>query len=61
MFESDFERGLFALRQEKLKQIEALGQQAYPNSFAATHTLAQIRSRYDNATAEDLKRGAPTS
>ena len=57
MFESDFERGLFALRQEKLKQIEALGQQAYPNSFAATHTLAQIRSRYDNATAEDLEAG----
>ena len=54
MFESDFERNLFALRQEKLKQIEALGQPAYPNSFSATHTLAQIRSRYDNATAEDL-------
>jgi lysyl-tRNA synthetase class 2 len=55
VFESDFERGLFALRQEKLKQIEALGQQAYPNSFSASHTLAKIRSRYDNATAEDLE------
>ena len=55
MFESEFERGLFALRKEKLKQIEALGQRAYPNSFAATHTLAEIRSRYDNATAEDLE------
>jgi lysyl-tRNA synthetase, class II len=55
VFESEFERGLFALRQEKLKQIEALGQRAYPNSFAATHTLAVIRSRYDNATAEDLE------
>ena len=55
MFESEFERSLFALRQEKLKQIEALGQRAYPNSFAATHTLAEIRSLYDNATAEDLE------
>lgn len=55
MFESEFERSLFALRREKLKQIEALGQQAYPNSFAATHTLAGIRSLYDNATAEDLE------
>ncbi|HXE06596.1 MAG TPA: amino acid--tRNA ligase-related protein, partial [Acidobacteriaceae bacterium] len=55
MFESEFERNLFALRKDKLKQIEALGQRAYPNSFAATHTLAAIRSRYDNATAEDLE------
>jgi lysyl-tRNA synthetase, class II len=55
VFESEFEHNLFALRQEKLKQIEALGQQAYPNSFAATHALGTIRSRYDNATAEDLE------
>ncbi len=55
MFESDFERNLFAQRKETLKQIEALGQPAYPNSFSATHTLAEIRSRYDNATAEDLE------
>ena len=39
-FESEFERSLYQLRQEKLRQIAALGQQAYPNSFAATHTLA---------------------
>ncbi len=59
MFESDFERNLFALRQEKLKQIEALGQPAYPNSFSATHTLAEIRGFYDNATAEDLESSRP--
>ena len=57
MFESEFERNLFALRQEKLKQIEALGQQAYPNSFAATHTLGDIRAKYDAATAEGLEAG----
>ena len=33
MFDSEFERNLFALRQEKLQAIEALGQQAYPNRF----------------------------
>jgi lysyl-tRNA synthetase, class II len=54
VFESDFERGLFALRQEKLKQIEALGQRAYPNSFAATYSLAEIRSRYDKSSGEEL-------
>jgi len=57
VFESEFERNLFALRQEKLKQIEALGQQTYPNSFAATHALADIRSQYDGATTEDLEAG----
>jgi len=55
VFESDFERNLFALRQEKLKQIEALGQPAYPNSFSATHTIAELRERYDNATTEQLE------
>ena len=55
MFESDFERNLFALRQEKLKQIEALGQPAYPNSFRATHSIAEIRNTYDNATTEELE------
>ncbi|GGH11308.1 lysine--tRNA ligase [Silvibacterium dinghuense] len=55
MFESEFERNLFTLRQEKLKQIEALGQRAYPNSFAATHTLAAIREQYDAVTGEVLE------
>jgi lysyl-tRNA synthetase class 2 len=55
VFESDFERNLFALRQEKLKQIEALGQSAYPNSFSATHTLPEIREKYDAATGEELE------
>ena len=54
MFESEFERGLFALRQEKLKQIEALGQQAYPNSYKSTHTLPEIRAKYGEATGEAL-------
>jgi lysyl-tRNA synthetase class 2 len=55
VFESDFERNLFALRQEKLKQIETLGQAAYPNSYSATHSIAQLRDIYDNATADQLE------
>ncbi len=55
MFESDFERNLFALRQAKLQQIEALGQSAYPNSFRATHSIADLRSGYDSATTEQLE------
>ncbi len=54
MFESEFERGLFALRQEKLKQIEELGQQTYPNQYKATHTIPEIRAKYGEATAEAL-------
>jgi lysyl-tRNA synthetase class 2 len=54
-FDSEFERSLYGLRQEKLKQIAALGQQAYPNSFAATHTLSQIRAAHDVSTGEQLE------
>ena len=55
VYESEFEKELYQLRRDKLAQIESLGQKAYPNSYAATHTLAQIRSEYDNATAESLE------
>ena len=55
MFESEFERNLFALRQEKLKQIEALGQRTYPNSFSATHAIPEIRAKYDAASGEHLE------
>ena len=67
MFESDFEEKLFALRQEKLRQIGELGVQqglsfadaTYPNSFAATTTIPELRARYvDNdapMTSEQLE------
>ncbi len=54
MFESQFEQDLFTLRRSKLQQIEALGQQAYPNSYRATHTLAAVRAQYGAASAEQL-------
>ena len=54
MFESEFERSLFELRREKLKEIENLGQAAYPNQFRFSHTISAVRKACDQATAEEL-------
>jgi len=54
VFESEFEKNLYELRQQKLRDIVALGQQAYPNSYAATHTIPKLRAAYDAFTAEQL-------
>ncbi len=63
MYESEFERELYELRREKLRQIGELGQKAgltaaeatYPNSYAATHGLAEVRAGWDGKTAEELE------
>jgi lysyl-tRNA synthetase, class II len=55
VFESDFERSLFDLRRAKLAEIEKLGQAAYPNQFPASHTIPQVRAKWDPYTAEDLE------
>ena len=55
MYESEFERSVFDLRREKLAQIQALGQATYPNSFAATNTLAEIHAGYDALAGEALE------
>ncbi len=55
MFESDFERGMYAQRREKLPQIEALGHAAYPNHFTANITVPQVWERYNEATGEQLE------
>ena len=58
-FESEFEAKQFALRQVKLEQIVAHGQPAYPNSYAATTTIPELRARYIDgdapATVEQLE------
>src|SRR5260370_214353 len=43
------------MRLEKLKQIEALGQQAYPTKYDFTHTLPQILAEYSAKTGEQLE------
>jgi lysyl-tRNA synthetase, class II len=55
VFESEFERSLFALRQEKLQQIAALGHAAYPNHYRTTHEIPALRAQYDSSTAERLE------
>ncbi len=51
LFESEFERNLFALRQDKLRQISALGQPAYPSQFLTSHTLAEVRQKFGEIPA----------
>jgi hypothetical protein len=46
---------IYELRREKLKQIEALGQQVYPRKYEFTHTIPQILAAYSEKTAEQLE------
>jgi lysyl-tRNA synthetase class 2 len=46
---------IYKLRLEKLKQIEALGQQAHPNKYDLTHTIPQILAEYSEKSAEQLE------
>jgi lysyl-tRNA synthetase class 2 len=55
VFDSEFERNLFELRKTKLEEIVKLGQAAYPNQFPASHTVPQVRAKWDEATAEALE------
>jgi lysyl-tRNA synthetase class 2 len=65
VFESEFERNLFKLRQEKLSQIAALGQPTYPNRFLPwdgtqakppeLDTIPEIRAKYGETPAETLE------
>jgi lysyl-tRNA synthetase class 2 len=66
VYESEFEKNLYQQRRDKLQQIAALGQQngltyaeaTYPNSYAATHTIPELRAAYDSLSAEQLESGA---
>ena len=58
MFDSEFERGLFELRQQKLNEIEKLGQAKYPNQYIATHTIPAVRAEWGETPAEALN-GTP--
>nr|WP_218623993.1 lysine--tRNA ligase [Granulicella sp. dw_53] len=40
------------MRQQKLRDIAALGQQTYPNSYAFTHTIHDVRYAYHHVAAE---------
>ena len=55
MFESEFEKNLYALRRDKLAQIAALGHDPYPNSYSATHTIPELRAAFDEQTSEQFE------
>ncbi len=55
MYESEFEKNLYELRREKLAQIAALGQPAYPNGYAFTTTVPEIWAAYDSVTSEEFE------
>ncbi len=46
---------IYKLRREKLKQIEALGQESYPRKYDFTHTIPQIIADYSARSAEELE------
>ena len=60
MYESEFERSVFDLRRDKLAQIASLGQSTYPNSFAATTSIAAIHAAHDNSDSEALEQNRVT-
>src|SRR6185312_159852 len=45
----------YELRRDKLKQIEALGQEAYPRKYDRTHTIPQILADYSASSGEQLE------
>ena len=54
-YESKFEKELYQLRREKLKQIAELGQSSYPNSYAFTTTVPEVWAAYDSVTAAQFE------
>ncbi|PYY09175.1 MAG: lysine--tRNA ligase [Acidobacteria bacterium] len=49
------DENIYQLRREKLKKIEALGQESYPRRYHSTHTIPQILSQYGQKTTEQLE------
>jgi lysyl-tRNA synthetase class 2 len=50
-----FEDSIYKQRRQKLQQIEALGQPAYPYKFNFTHSVPEILAEYGEKTAEQLE------
>ncbi len=49
------EDNIYDLRKQKLQQIEALGQPAYPHHFSPTHPVPQILAAHAASTGEELE------
>jgi lysyl-tRNA synthetase class 2 len=46
---------IYELRRDKLKQLEALGQPAYPSKYEFTHTIPQILDGFSDKSGEQLE------
>jgi lysyl-tRNA synthetase, class II len=46
---------IYDLRKDKLKQIEALGQPAYPHKYEVTHAIPQILAEFSPKSSEELE------
>ena len=46
---------IYELRKEKLKQIEALGQSAYPYRYETTHAIPQVVEQFSAKTGPELE------
>ena len=55
MYESKFEEDLYQERRKTLAEIAKLGHATYPNAYAFTHTIPELRAAYDPLTAEQLE------
>jgi lysyl-tRNA synthetase, class II len=49
------DENIYDLRKQKLQQIEALGQPAYPHHFDVSHQVPQILATYAASTGEQLE------
>src|SRR5271169_4842977 len=49
------DENIYQLRRQKLEQIEALGQRAYPHKYQTTHEIPQILAEYKDRTTEQLE------
>ncbi len=54
-FPVSLEQNIYDLRKQKLQQIEALGQPAYPHHFNASHQVPQILATHTASTGEQLE------
>ena len=47
---------IYEQRRAKLKELEALGQHAYPHKYETTHSIPQIVAEYSGKTGEELEK-----
>jgi lysyl-tRNA synthetase class 2 len=54
-FQVSLEQNIYDLRKQKLQQIEALGQPAYPHHFDCSHQVPEILVAHQASTGEQLE------